>query len=112
MTIKWVKVDPLVMNGEPFCYGSRLTVRQLLELRRNGYDVLRIKTDHPELKTLGIAYAYRYAAEHRERYGEFFASDGSLRGPGLTEQDAEKLPPELKVPGVVMEMTQTTPSAG
>ena len=33
MTIKWVKVDPLVMNGEPFCYGSRLTVRQVLELR-------------------------------------------------------------------------------
>jgi len=31
MTIKWVKVDPLVMNGEPFCYGSRITVRQLLE---------------------------------------------------------------------------------
>ena len=38
MTIKWVKVDPLVMNGEPFCYGTRLTVRQLLELRANGYD--------------------------------------------------------------------------
>ena len=34
MTIKWVQTDPLVMNGEPFCYGSRLTVRQLLELRR------------------------------------------------------------------------------
>ncbi len=33
MTIKWVQRDPLVMNGEPFCYGSRLTVRQLLELR-------------------------------------------------------------------------------
>ena len=31
MTIKWVQVDPLVMNGEPFCYGSRLTVRQLRE---------------------------------------------------------------------------------
>ena len=27
MTIKWVKLDPLVMNGEPFCYGTRLTVR-------------------------------------------------------------------------------------
>ena len=27
-------------NGEPFCYGSRLTVRQLLELRRNGYEVI------------------------------------------------------------------------
>jgi len=36
MTIKWVKVDPLVMNGEPFCYGSRITVRQLLEQRRGG----------------------------------------------------------------------------
>ena len=33
MTIKWVKVDPLVMNGEPFCYGTRLTVRNLLEMR-------------------------------------------------------------------------------
>ena len=30
MTIKWVKSDPLVMNGEPFCYGTRLTVRNLL----------------------------------------------------------------------------------
>ena len=36
MTIKWVKVDPLVMNGEPFCYGTRLTVRQVLELRPTG----------------------------------------------------------------------------
>ena len=37
MTIKWVKSDPLVMGGEPFCYGSRLTVRQLLQERRNGF---------------------------------------------------------------------------
>ncbi len=36
MTIKWVKSDPLVMNGEPFCYGTRLTVRNLLEMRANG----------------------------------------------------------------------------
>ena len=55
MTIKWVKVDPLVMNGEPFCYGIRLTVRQLLELRANGYDLTRILTDHPELRAMGIA---------------------------------------------------------
>jgi uncharacterized protein (DUF433 family) len=53
MTIKWVKVDPLVMNGEPFCYGSRLTVRQLLEMRAGGYDLTRILTDHPELRRLG-----------------------------------------------------------
>ena len=36
MTIKWVSSDPLVMNGEPFCYGTRLTVRNLLEMRSNG----------------------------------------------------------------------------
>ena len=35
MTIKWVLTDPLVMNGEPFCYGTRLTVRNILELRSN-----------------------------------------------------------------------------
>ena len=84
MTIKWVKVDPLVMNGEPFCYGSRLTVRQLLELRSNGYDLTKLIKDHPELKRVGIAAAYVYAAEHRDRYADFFEADGSLVGPGYT----------------------------
>ena len=58
MTIKWVKVDPLVMNGEPFCHGSRLTVRQVLELRSNGYTVVDLLKDHPELRLMGIATAY------------------------------------------------------
>ena len=71
------------MNGEPFCYNSRLTVRQLLELRSNGYDLTRILKDHPELRVVGIAAAYTYAAAHRERYGDFFEDDGSLAGPGL-----------------------------
>ena len=78
MTIKWVKVDPLVMNGEPFCYGSRLTVRQLLELRSNGYGLTELLKDHPELRVVGIAAAYTFASNHRERYAEFFEKDGSL----------------------------------
>jgi uncharacterized protein (DUF433 family) len=102
MTIKWVKVDPLVLRGEPFCYGTRLTVRQLLELRRNGYDPARLLSEHPELRIVGIAHAYRYAAEHREHYGEFFERDGSLTGPGLTAEDAAILPEELRLPGVVL----------
>jgi uncharacterized protein (DUF433 family) len=102
MTIKWVKVDPLVMNGEPFCYGSRLTVRQLLELRRSGYTLTEILTDHPELRTLGVASAFAYAAAHRDRYADFFAADGSLVGPGYTEDEAAILPPELRLPGVVI----------
>ena len=104
MTIKWVQVDPLVMNGEPFCYGSRLTVRQLLEMRRAGYDLSRILTDNPELRWLGIAFAYCYAADHPERYAELLAPDGSLIGPGFSEEEAAGLPDELRRPGVVVDV--------
>ena len=102
MTIKWVKSDPLVQGGEPFCYGSRLTVRQLLEERRNGYRVADLLRDHPELRVVGIAHAYRYAAEHRDRYAEFFDRAGNLAGPGLTDIEAAMLPEEMRVPGVVV----------
>lgn len=102
MTIKWVQQDPLVLNGEPFCYGSRLTVRQLLELRSNGYDLTRIIKDHPELKILGIAAAFAYASDHRERYADFFEPDGSLTGPGYSEGEAAGLPIQYRLPGVVV----------
>ncbi len=102
MTIKWVQQDPLVLNGEPFCYGSRLTVRQLLELRSNGYDLTRILTDHPELRVLGIAAAYVYAAADQERYGDFLEADGSLVGPGYSDAEAAGLPAQYRVPGVVI----------
>lgn len=102
MTIKWVQQDPLVMNGEPFCYGSRLTVRQLLELRRNGFGLTALIKDHPELKRMGIAAAYTYAAAHRERYAEFFEPDGSLSGPGYTEAEAADLPEPYRAAGVVV----------
>ncbi|HET7031175.1 MAG TPA: DUF433 domain-containing protein [Candidatus Limnocylindrales bacterium] len=102
MTIKWVQVDPLVMNGEPFCYGSRLTVRQLLELRSNGYDLARLIKDHPELRVVGIAAAYAYAAANRDRYAEFFDADGSIAGPGYSEAEASVLPETLRVRGVVI----------
>jgi uncharacterized protein (DUF433 family) len=107
VTIKWVQQDPLVLNGEPFCYGSRLTVRQLLELRSNGYDLTRILNDHPELRVLGIAAAYVYAAAHRERYGEFLEKDGSLAGPGYTPAEAADLPAQYRVPGIVIKSGAT-----
>jgi uncharacterized protein (DUF433 family) len=102
MTIKWVQQDALVMNGEPFCYGSRLTVRQLLELRASGYDLPRLLIDHPELRTVGVAAAFTYASDHRERYAEFFEADGSLRGPGYSEAEAAGLPSQFRLPGVVV----------
>lgn len=102
MTIKWVQQDPLVLNGEPFCYSSRMTVRQLLELRASGYDLTRILTDHPELRPLGIAAAYTYAAEHRARYADFFEADGSLAGPGYSTDEAARLPVQYRTPGIVV----------
>ena len=108
MTIKWVKVDPLVMNGEPFCYGSRLTVRQLLEERRNGFGLTELIKDHPELKRLGIAAAYTYAAANRDRYAEFFEPDGSLAGPGYTNEEAAGLPEQYRAPGVVVKARPVT----
>ena len=102
MTIKWVAVDPLVMNGEPFCYGSRLTVRQLLELRRNGFGLTEILKDHPELRRMGIAAAYTYAADHRAQFAEFFDADGSLVGPGYSEKEASDLPSKFRKAGIVV----------
>ncbi|MBI2776460.1 MAG: DUF433 domain-containing protein [Chloroflexi bacterium] len=102
MTIKWVQADPLVMNGEPFCYGTRLTVRQLLELRRNGYTLTELIKDHPELRRMGVAAAWTYAAANPDRYGEFLEADGSLAGPGYTEAEAAGLPEQYRRPGVVV----------
>jgi uncharacterized protein (DUF433 family) len=102
MTIKWVKVDPLVLRGEPFCYNTRLTVRQILELRRAGYGAARLLTEHPELRIVGLAHVYRYAADHRDRYAEFFDRDGALLGPGLTDDEAAMLPEAMRVPGIVV----------
>src|ERR1043165_8183047 len=100
------------MTGEPFCYGSRLTVRQLLELRSNGYDLPRLIKDHPELKRVGVAAAYAYAAANRDRNGDFLEPDGSLAGPGYTEVEAEGLPAQYRIPGVVIKpATATAPDA-
>ena len=102
MTIKWVKVDPLVMNGEPFCFATRLTVRNLLEMRSNGLTPDAILADNPELRQVGIAEAFLYASENRARYDAFFESDGSLRGPGFSAEDASGLPEHLRsLPGVI-----------
>jgi uncharacterized protein (DUF433 family) len=102
MTIKWVVTDPLVMNGEPFCYGTRLTVRNILELRSAGYTLTRMLKDHPELRRMGVAAAYEYAGRHRDRYADFFEPDGSLAGPGYSEDEAAGLPSQYRIPGVVI----------
>jgi uncharacterized protein (DUF433 family) len=111
MTIKWVKVDPLVLRGEPFCYNTRLTVRQLLEMRRAGSGVAQLLREHPELRPVGLATAYRYASEHRDQYAGFFDKGGALLGPGFTEGEAALLPDELQVPGVVVAKPKTAARA-
>ena len=103
MTIKWVKIDPLIMNGEPFCYATRLTVRNLLEMRANGLTPDAILARHPELRRVGIAEAYRFATDNKARYADFFAKDGALRGPGFSADQAAAFPEHLReLHGVVV----------
>ena len=103
MTIKWVKSDPLVMNGEPFCYGTRLTVRNLLEMRASGMGPDQMIEQHPELRRVGIAEAFSYAADNKARYADFFELDGSIRGDGFTPDEAARLPEHLRdLRGVVV----------
>lgn len=102
MTIKWVKSDPLVMNGEPFCYGTRLTVRNLLEMRANGLTPTDMIANHPELRVVGVAEAFRYASENKARYTDFFEKS-ALRGPGFSADDAAGLPEHLRdLAGIVV----------
>ena len=75
MTIKWVKSDPLVMNDEPFCYGTRLTVRNLLEMRAAGNPPARLLAEHPELRRIGVAEAFLFASQNPARYTDFIATD-------------------------------------
>jgi uncharacterized protein (DUF433 family) len=110
VTLKWVVTDPLVMNGEPFCYGTRLTVRNILELRSAGYTLTRMLKEHPELRRMGVAAAYEYAARHRDRYGEFFEADGSISGPGYSESEAAGLPSQYRLPGVVIKSPDRGPA--
>lgn len=112
MTIKWVKSDPLVMNGEPFCYGTRLTVRNLLEMRAAGNPPARLLAEHPELRRIGVAEAFLFASQNPSRYTDFIATDGSLIGPGFTAEEAAGLPAHLRTAaGVVTTAGEPTPSA-
>ena len=112
MTIKWVKSDPLVMNGEPFCYGTRLTVRNLLEMRAAGLTPATMIAQNPELRRVGIATAFAYAADHRERYATFFEADGTLRGPGFSAAEAADLPEALRsAAGIVVTRGEPEPVA-
>ena len=42
------------------------------------------------------AEAFRYAAEHPERYAAFLGADGALAGPGFDALSAENLPEHLR----------------
>ncbi len=112
MTIKWVKTDPLVMNGEPFCYGTRLTVRNLLEMRANGMTPDQMIGQNPELRRVGIAEAFAFAAAQRTRYAPFFDADGSLSGPGFSAEEAAQLPDHLRdAAGIVVSRGEPVPVA-
>jgi uncharacterized protein (DUF433 family) len=100
------------MNGEPFCYGTRLTVRNLLEMRAAGLTPSDMIGQHPELRRVGIATAFAYAAANRDRYASFFGPDGSLVGPGFSAQEAAEFPEHLRTAaGIVVASGEPEPVA-
>ena len=84
----------------PAVAGDRLVQRlgRERELARGEH----ARQGHPELRVLGIAAAYVYAAGDGDRYADFRERDGSFRGPGYTEAEAASLPAQYRVPGVVI----------
>jgi hypothetical protein len=73
------------------------------------YDML---AENPELRVVGIAEAFLFAAEHRDRYPDFFDADGSLLGPGFTAAQAQTLPAHLReAAGIVVTKGEPTPVA-
>jgi uncharacterized protein (DUF433 family) len=98
------------MNGEPFCYGTRLTVRNVLQMRSSGLTPAQMLAENPELKQVGIAEAFSYAASHRARYADFFENDGTLRGLGFTAEEAARLPEDLRAQaGIVVSRGEPAP---
>jgi hypothetical protein len=71
-------------------------------MRRAGYTLTHMLKDHPELRRMGVAAAYAYAAANKPRYAEFFEADGSLAGPGYSAAEAAGLPSQYRIPGVVI----------
>jgi hypothetical protein len=67
---------------------------------------------NPELRRVGIATAFAYAGEHRERYASFFEPDGSLTGRGFSADEAADLPEHLRTAaGIVVTAGEPTPTA-
>ena len=52
---------------------------------------------------MGIAEAFKFAAENKSRYADFFEKDGALRGPGFSADEASTFPEHLRsLRGVVV----------
>jgi hypothetical protein len=71
-------------------------------MRANGLTPADMMANHPELRRVGIAEAFRFASENHARYADFF-DKSSLRGPGFSADEAAGLPENLRdLTGVVV----------
>ena len=83
------------MNGEPFCYGTRLTVRNMLEMRANGLTPDEMLAADPRAAARRHRRGIRVRrASNKTRYADFFEKDGALRGPGFTRRRGRRGCPE------------------
>ena len=91
------------MNGEPFCYGTRLTVRNILELRSAGYTLAADAQGPPRAPAHGRRRGVR-VRRRATATGTPTSSSRTARsrGPGYSEAEADGLPSQYRIPGVVI----------
>ena len=56
-----IVVDPKICHGKPVIKGTRIMVANILSLFAGGYNLEQIKQYYPQLSTLDITAAIKYA---------------------------------------------------
>lgn len=59
-----ITTDPTVLAGKPVIAGTRISVQLILEKLRDGWTILDLLDDYPQLTRGQIVAAIDYAAEH------------------------------------------------
>ena len=111
MTIKWVSVRPpgherraVLLRHAADGAQHPGDARQRPDARRRCWRRTR------SCKVVGIAEAFAFAGQTRERYADFFEADGTLLGPGFTAEEAARLPENLRdAAGIVVSRGEPAP---
>jgi len=61
--LKYIQIDPKVMDGKPFIKGTGITVSSVLEMKNKGETVEDILKVHPQLTEEAVRAAIAYGSD-------------------------------------------------